>query len=107
MEYLNALPVGTRLGEYEIETVPGSGGFGITYRAHDMHLNTVVAIKECLPRGFAMRTSTRTVVPTSQAARADYEWGLTRFLDEARTLARFNHPHLNKVQRYFEACGTA
>ena len=107
MEHLNALPVGTRLGEYKIETVLGSGGFGITYRAYDTHLNTVAAIKEYLPRAFAMRTTTRTVVPTSQADRADYEWGLTRFLDEARTLARFKHPHINQVHRYFEAHGTA
>jgi len=33
--------------------------------------------------------------------------GLDRFLDEARTLARFDHPHLNKVHRFFEANGTA
>ena len=107
MEHLNALPTGTRLGEYEIEAVLGAGGFGITYRAQDVNLGKVVAIKEYLPRDFAMRTNARTVVPTSSADRADYEWGLRRFLDEARTLARFNHPHLNKVQRYFEAHGTA
>ena len=107
MEHLNALPTGTRLGEYEIEAVLGAGGFGITYRAQDVNLGKIVAIKEYLPRDFAMRTNARTVVPTSSADRADYEWGLRRFLDEARTLARFNHPHLNKVQRYFEAHGTA
>ena len=107
MEHLNALPAGTRLGEYEVESVLGAGGFGITYRAYDTHLNTVVAIKEYLPRDFAMRTNTRTVVPTSQADRADYEWGLERFLDEARILARFKHPHINQVHRYFEAHGTA
>ena len=107
MEHQNALPAGMRLGEYEIESVLGSGGFGITYRAYDTHLNTVVAIKEYLPRDFAMRTTTRTVVPTSQADRADYAWGLERFLDEARTLARFKHPHINQVHRYFEAHGTA
>ena len=107
MEYVNALPAGTKLREYEIEGVLGRGGFGMTYRAMDTHLRKVVAIKEYLPDGFATRTSTRTVVPTSSADRADYEWGLGCFLDEARTLARFNHPRLNKVQRYFEAHGTA
>ncbi len=29
MGHLNALPAGTRLGEYEIETVLGEGGFGL------------------------------------------------------------------------------
>ena len=61
MEHLNALPAGTRLGEYEIETVLGAGGFGITYRAYDTNLNKVVALKEYLPRDFATRTNTRTV----------------------------------------------
>ena len=107
MEHVNALPAGTRLGEYEVVEVLGAGGFGITYRAWDTTLQKDVAIKEYLPRDFATRTHTRTVVPTSQADRADYEWGLSRFLDEARTLARFDHPHINKVHRFFEAHGTA
>ena len=107
MEHLNALPAGTRIAEYELVEVLGAGGFGLTYRAWDIALEKYIAIKEYLPRDFATRTNTLTVVPTSSADRADYEWGLTRFLDEARTLARFNHPHVNKVQRYFEAHGTA
>ena len=107
MEHLNALPAGTRLGEYEIESVLGAGGFGITYRAYDANLKKIVALKEYLPSEIATRTHTRTVMPTSPANQADYKWGLERFLDEARTLARFDHPHLNKVHRYFEAHGTA
>ena len=107
MEHVNALPAGTRLGEYEIESVLGAGGFGITYRAYDTHLKRVVAIKEYLPRDFASRTNTRTVVPTSQSDRTDYDWGLKRFLDEAYTLARFKHPHINQVYQFFEAHGTA
>ena len=107
MEYINALRAGTRLGEYEIRDVLGQGGFGLTYLANDTNLVKVVAIKEYLPRDFATRTNTRTVVPNSRADAADYQWGLERFLDEARTLARFDHPHLNKVYRFFEANGTA
>ena len=48
-----------------------------------------------------------TVVPQSSTDAQDYHWGLNRFLDEARTLARFDHPHLNKVYRFFESNGTA
>ena len=107
MEQGNALPAGTRLGGYEIESVLGRGGFGITYRAYDLSLNKVVAIKEYLPGEFAMRTTDSRVGPTSEADRADYEWGLARFMDEARTLARFDHPHVNRVHRFFEANGTA
>jgi hypothetical protein len=36
-------------------TVLGSGGFGITYLAHDTHLDCPVAIKEYLPRDTAGR----------------------------------------------------
>ena len=107
MEHLNALDAGTRLEEYEIRTVLGQGGFGITYLAEDTSLDIEVALKEYLPRDFAIRAAGSTVVPTSSADEPDYRWGLDRFLDEARTLARFDHPHLNKVRRFFKANGTA
>ena len=107
MEYINALRSGTHLDEYQVRNVLGQGGFGITYLADDIKLDRVVALKEYLPRDFATRTTGSTVVPNSSADAADYNWGLERFLDEARTLARFDHPHLNKVHRFFEANGTA
>ena len=107
IDHVNALPSGTRFEEYRLDTVLGAGGFGITYRAYDAHLDKFVAIKEYLPVEFATRTEASTVVPHSNADAQDYHWGLTRFLDEARTLARFDHPHLNRVHRFFESNGTA
>ena len=107
MEYINALRAGTRLNEYQIRDVLGQGGFGLTYLADDTNLSKRVALKEYLPRDFATRTAGSTVVPNSSADATDYRWGLDRFLDEARTLARFDHSHLNKVHRFFEANGTA
>ena len=106
-DHLHALPAGYRIDEYRIEGVLGSGGFGITYLALDTHLDKPVAIKEYLPNEFAVRTDVTTVRPKSSSDQGDYRWGLERFLDEARTLARFEHPHLNKVYRFFEAHGTA
>ena len=106
-DHHNALPPGYRLGEYEIQTVLGSGGFGVTYKAHDHNLDKSVAIKEYLPPEFAVRDGRTTVKPKSSASKDDYEWGLARFLDEARTLARFDHPHINKVHRFFKENGTA
>ena len=106
-DHLHALPIGHQLGEYRIERVLGSGGFGITYYAWERHLNKPVAIKEYLPNEFALRTDATTVRPKSTSDADDYQWGLERFLDEARTLARFDHPHLNKVYRFFEDNGTA
>ena len=107
IDHVNALPPGTRFEEYRLDTVLGAGGFGITYRAYDANLDKFVAIKEYLPVEFATRTAASTVVPHSDAVAQDYHWGLNRFLDEARTLARFDHPHLNKVYRFFESNGTA
>ena len=107
IDHVHALPPGTRFEEYRLDAVLGAGGFGITYRAYDSHLDTFVAIKEYLPAEFAARTEASTVVPKSNTDAKDYHWGLTRFLDEARTLARFNHPHLNRVLRFFEGSGTA
>ena len=107
IDHIHALPPGTRFEEYRLDSVLGSGGFGITYRAYDAHLDMFVAIKEYLPAEFAARTEASTVVPKSNTDAQDYHWGLTRFLDEARTLARFNHPNLNRVLRFFEGNGTA
>lgn len=66
----------------------GQGGFGITYLAEDTSLDIEAALKEYLPRDFAIRTAGSTVVPTSPADEPDYRCGLDRFLDEARTLLR-------------------
>ena len=45
--------------------------------------------------------------PRSRTDAEDYRWGLTRFLEEAQTLAKFDHPHVVRVYRVLEARGTA
>ena len=105
--YRNALAVQSMLLEYRIEQVLGAGGFGITYRARDVNLDKDVAIKEYLPGELAMRTPDGNVVAQTTEREAGYKWGLDRFLQEARTLARFSHPHIVRVLRYFEAHATA
>lgn len=102
-----ALPTGHGLKEYIIESVLGTGGFGITYLAHDQHLQREVAVKEYLPGEWATRGSAGMVVPRSSAHRDDYQQGLARFLAEARVLASFRHQHIVRVNRFFEANGTA
>ena len=101
-----ALPTGYRLQSYLVVDVLGVGGFGITYLGEHATLGHRVAIKEYLPNEFAVRDGA-TVHPKSQADREDFEWGLTRFLDEAKTLARFEHRNLVRVRDYFEANHTA
>lgn len=106
-EHDQALPVGTRLGDYRIDALIGHGGFGITYRAFDTQLAKFVAIKEYMPVEFATRRSDGQVAPRGSRFADDFTWGRERFLDEARALARFRHAHIVPVLRYFEANGTA
>lgn len=106
-DHLHALKNGYQLHEYRIERVLGAGGFGITYLAYDTLLKKTVAIKEYLPSEFALRLEGETVLPKAFADQDDYNWGLRRFLDEASTLAQFDHPNLNRVYRVFEGNGTA
>jgi serine/threonine protein kinase len=101
-----ALPVGTLLMEYRVSGLLGAGAFGITYLARDTHLDKDVAIKEYLPSAFAARAADGNVVPITPQQEQDYRWGLERFGQEARTLARFSHPNIVRVNRYFETNST-
>jgi len=102
-----ARPPGFRLHEYRIDRVLGQGGFGITYLATDVNLNSRVAIKEYLPEEIAFRTSGKTVSAHSSRHRERYQSGLDSFLVEARTLATFRHPNIVRVGRFFEDHQTA
>ena len=108
MDHRESLPSGTLLGgSYRIARVVGSGGFGITYEAEDLHLGTMVAIKEYYPFDFGERVDTLNVRPRSDRHAKTFEWGRSNFLQEARTLARFEHPSIVRVTRAFEANSTA
>lgn len=104
---LDTLPAGYQLHWYQIDRVLGQGGFGITYLAHDDNLNQSVAIKEYLPVEFAARTTSTTVQPRTEEHVKRYEWGLERFISEARTLAMFDHPNIVRVYSVFEQNNTA
>lgn len=105
------LPPGAKLygGRYIVGRLLGHGGFGITYLGWDINLARKIAIKEFFPTGVAIRTSgAPDVFPYSNAAKPAYEWGLDRYLSEARLLARFeNHPNIVWVKDYFPENGTA
>ena len=102
-----ALPKSTHVQEFEFQQVLGHGGFGITYKGWNTILEMTVAIKEYMPTDIAIRGSDRSVQPKSGDDEKDFHWGLDRFLDEARMLARFDHPGIVRVQQFFEAHGTA
>ncbi len=74
-----SLPVGTKLGRYEIRSKIGEGGMGEVYRASDLKLNRDVAIK-VLPETFL-----------NDAER------LARFHREAQVLASLNHTNIATI----------
>lgn len=77
-------------GQYQIARMLGHGGFGITYLAWDNLLEIKLAIKEYMPRDFATRNASNSEISTFAGdAKENFTYGLERFLDEARTLAKF------------------
>jgi hypothetical protein len=103
----DALPPGTRFGELEIRHVVGVGGFGIVYLAYDHALERDVALKEYMPSSLASRGQGSVITVRSAAHAETYAVGLRSFVNEARMLARFDHPSMVKVYRFWEDNGTA
>jgi serine/threonine protein kinase len=106
-ELLNALAAGYDLHWYRIERVLGQGAFGITYLAHDINLDRPVAVKEYMPSALCARSADLSIQPLSEDHNEDFKWGLTRFITEARTLTKFEHPNLVRVFNVFELNNTA
>lgn len=104
------LPPGTVLQDkYLIGRAFGPGGFGIICLAYDLNLNIKRAIKEYLPQELAYRTGGQSEVSIyKKSLTENFNYGLEKFLEEARTLDRFNE-HLNivSVRDFFKANGTA
>ena len=98
-------------GRYTVGTVIGAGGFGITYKAWDNTLDTIVAVKEFFPQGIVLRDNTTTKTNTVSVYNVhddSYEHGKERFLKEAKSLAKFNsHPGTVAIYDYFEENDTA
>ena len=74
-----SVATGTQLGPYEIQSPIGAGGMGEVYRAYDIRLDRIVAIK---------------ILPASFATDPDR---LQRFAQEARAAAALNHPNILSI----------
>jgi serine/threonine protein kinase len=72
------LELGVRIGDFEIEGRLGAGGMGIVYRARQLSLNRVVALKILGPA-------------------LDSEEGKTRFRREAQAVAKLNHAGIASI----------
>jgi len=86
------LTVGKTLqnGKYVLDSVLSQGGLGITYQATHTYLNQAVVVK---------------TLNEELRRRADFRQFQQRFIDEARRLARFQHPHIVRVTDCFEELG--
>ena len=97
-------------GKYLIGRVLGEGGFGITYVGWDLNLDLKLAIKEYYPSGFVTRTgsNTNTVTPYRGEKTEFFATGRSRFINEAKTLAKFyTLPGIVAVRDFFLENGTA
>ena len=77
-----------QLGRYEIIRVLGSGAMGVVYEASDSKLHRRVAIKTIIKSAMA-----------DEAQAADYS---ERFMREAQSIARLNHPNIVTVYDFGE-----
>lgn len=101
--------VGLYNNRYVIGTCIGFGGFGITYKAWDNVLETVVAVKEYYPTGLVQRVPGKPqVIIYTGESKEEYMQGLERFLDEAKNMAKFvDNPNIVHVDAFFEGNNTA
>ncbi len=82
------VPAGRRLGPYEIVAPLGAGGMGEVYRARDVRLDRIVAVK---------------ILPPELAVDERYR---QRFEREARAASALSHPHIAHVYDVGEQDGT-
>ncbi len=104
------LPPGTVLADkYLLGRVLGQGGFGITYLAWDIYLDRKLAVKEFFPRDLCYREAGNILVSVYPGTESSqYNYGLDKFLDEGKTLAKFDgHPNIVSVRDFFKANDTA
>ena len=106
-DFVDELKPGTELlhGQYTIEEFLNSGGFGITYLAKDS-LDRRVVIKECFPNTLCRRSQAR-VGARSRAHQSEFKSVIDLFVQEAKSLAKLQHPNIVGVHQVFEDNDTA
>ncbi|GHT39884.1 hypothetical protein AGMMS49965_07190 [Bacteroidia bacterium] len=103
------LSIGTTLqaGKYTVEHVIGAGGFGITYYVRHNALGSHFAMKEFFINGYSTRQTEHTTIALQGLDKAVYDKYLQKFIEEAQTLARLNHPNIVKIVDVFQENNTA
>jgi len=84
---LNQIETGSIIGGFQMEKELGRGGMGVVYKAHELSLNRMVALKIL-----------------SERLSGDNEF-IKRFKREAKVVAALNHPHIVNILSYGEEEG--
>lgn len=100
------LPVGARLGAFDVRAVIGRGTYGPVYRVWDPETEAEYAVKEYLPPQLAVRDGTLAVVPRSAEDAEPFALGLRFFVNEGKLLSQLRHPSLVRVYGAWEENGT-
>lgn len=87
--------------QYIIGLPLGQGGFGVTYLGLDQWLQKKVAIKEYLPVALATRNILNSNIVPLKPQEENFRQGIQFFINEARNLAKFNHPHIVRIINFF------
>jgi hypothetical protein len=90
---------------YRITAFLSQGGFGYTYLADDDLFGKKVCIKELFISGRSTRGLKQEVI-TEDTTDFSFEHFSTRFWEEARQLAAFDHPNIVKVKDFFRSNGS-
>ncbi|MDV7141152.1 serine/threonine-protein kinase [Tropicimonas sp. TH_r6] len=103
----DSLPPGTPLlqGQFIIDSFLNAGGFGITYLARNS-LERRVVLKECYPSTMCCRSQAQ-VRARTRGHQTEFDVVVRLFGEEARRLAKLNHPNIVGVHDVFEDNGTA
>ena len=106
---MQQLPKNTLLqgGKYKIEKILGQGGFGITYLATQELFDRKVCIKEFFFKDSCSRTSTGKVTLGTVGNKDLVERFLNKFIKEARTISKLEHPNIIRILDVFMENGTA
>ena len=106
---IHLMPGTALLGRYMVGRILGQGGFGATYLGWDDRLQVKVAVKEYYPANLISRVpGGLRVMPFSDEHAGSFASGLSKFLDEARLLARLRDvKEIVSVQDFFEENETA
>lgn len=96
-------------GKYLLGRVLGYGGFGITYLAMDINLEIKLAIKEYMPQDMATRSGDTTTVSVYSGDKTEaFNYGLDKFMEEAKTLGKFDDvAEIVAAKDFFKENGTA